>query len=120
MSEIKLIVYRHKERKDIYLKRNWSVCGGGATTEFYTSTKDISDAIRSVRLEKDMGTNFDSWFHSFLDKNGQTKLVVKIQDKKDFEFDGYKGMATKEITLRVADFERVELVEKEGESNGRK
>lgn len=111
MKKIKLIVYRHKERKDIYLKRNWGVCGGGETTEFYGATTSVVEAIGSVNASPRMNEKFESWFNSFLDKDGKTKLVVKIQDKKEFDFDGYKGIATKEIVLRVADFERVELIE---------
>ena len=112
MNEIKLTAYRHKERKDIYLVRNWSICGGSETTEFYRATNSILEAIGSVGAEKNMDAKFESWFNSFLDKNGQTKLVVKIKDRKVFEFDGYKGEATKEMVLRVADFEKIELIEK--------
>lgn len=116
MNKIKLVVYRHKERKDIFLARNWGYCGGTETTEFYKATQDIIEAVRSVFLEKQMNDKFEHWFGSFLDENKKTKLVVKIQDKKDFEFDGYKGTATKEITLRVCDFEKVELIENGGDT----
>jgi hypothetical protein len=112
MDKIKLVVYRHKERKDIYLARNWGVCGGCETTDFYKATKYILEAIGSVANAESVGEPFEHWFNSFLDENKKTKLVVKIRDTKEFEFDGYKGTATKEIVLRVADFERVELIEK--------
>ena len=112
MNKIKLVVYRHRERKDIFLTRSWGVCGGCETTDFYKATKSIVEAIGSVESAKKMDEEFEHWFNSFLDENKQTKLVVKIHDTKDFEFDGYKGTATKVITLRVADFEKVELIEK--------
>lgn len=111
-EKIELVVYRHKERKDLYLVRNWSYCGGSETTEFYGATKNISDAIASVLRETKVNDHFEKWMKTFLDENGKTKLVVKIMDSKEFEFDGYKGTATKEITLRVADFERVVLTER--------
>jgi hypothetical protein len=111
MKKISLFLYRHKERKDIFLVRNWSICGGTEDTDFYKATIDIIEAVRSASLQGRMNENFDHWFNSFLDNNGKTKLVVKVQEKKEFEFDGYKGTATKEIVLRVADFEKVELSE---------
>lgn len=111
MNKIKLVVYRHKERKDIFLVRNWGLCGGTETSEFYKATRDILEAARSVSLSERMNEKFEQWFNSFLDENRKTKLVVKIQDSREFEFDGYKGTVTKEIFLRVADFEKVELVE---------
>lgn len=111
MENIKLILYRHKERKDIYLLRNWTLCGGHEGSDFYKATRNILEAIGNTNNES-IGHEFESWFNSFLDKDGKTKLVVKIIDKKEFEFDGYKGTATKEIVLRVADFEKIELVER--------
>lgn len=42
MSKIELVVYRHKERKDIFLVRNWSICGGNETTDFYKATKQYA------------------------------------------------------------------------------
>ena len=111
MEKIKLVFYRHKERKEIFLARNWGVCGGSETTEFYKATRNIIEAISSVNSAKPVGEAFEGWFNSFLDENKKTKLIVKIKDTKEFEFDGYKGTATKEITLRVADFEKVELTE---------
>lgn len=111
MKKISLVLYRHKERKDIFLVRNWGICGGSEDTDFYKATKDISEAVRSVSLQEQMNDKFDHWFNSYLDNNRKTKLVVRVKDKKEFEFDGYKGTATKEIVLRVADFEKVELSE---------
>ena len=111
MKKIKLAVYRHKERKDIYLTRNWCICGGSETTDFYKATTSIVEAISNTNGNKEGYNPFESWMSHFIDENGQTKLVVKIKDKKDFEFDGYKGTATKEIVLRVADFEKIILGE---------
>lgn len=111
MEKIKLFVYRHKEHKDVFLCRNWHICGGCSDTEFYKATKNINEAITNTNREEQMHEKFEKWFTSFLDEKGKTKLVVKIQDEKEFEFDGYKGTATKEIVLRVADFEKVELIE---------
>lgn len=117
MNKIKLVVYRHKERKDIFLVRNWGLCGGNENSNFYQATKDILEAVRSVKLQERMSETFEHWFNHFLDENGKTKLTVKITDIKNFEFDGYKGSATKEIALRVADFEKVELIESEEEQD---
>ncbi len=111
-EKITLVVYRHKERKDLFLLRNWGYCGGTEHTEFYKATTDVTEAIKSVAFAKKCKEDFDHWFYSFLDENGKTKLVVKITDSKEFEFDGYKGTATKELALRCADFERVELTER--------
>lgn len=108
---IKLVVYRHKERKDIFMLRNWCICGGCEETDFYKATKDVLEAIRNTNNPNFTLGEYESWLKSFLDENGKTKLVVKIKDKKEFEFDGYKGTAEKEIVLRCADFEKVELVE---------
>ena len=39
MNKIKLVVYRHKERQDIFLVRNWGLCGGNENSNFYQATK---------------------------------------------------------------------------------
>lgn len=111
-DKITLVLYRHKVHKDIYLVRNWNVVGGNATTDFYQATKNAMGAISNVMSGIERGERFDSWMNKFLNENNETLLVAKMKDIKEFEFDGYKGIASKELVLRCADFERVELTER--------
>ena len=104
---IELSVYRHKTEKDIYLTRNWSICGGGPTTEFYYATKDINEAIKSANRD-----GFLSWTQGFRD------LTAKIILQKEMNFDGYTGKLEKKTSLPVSDFERILLVEREAHDEG--
>ena len=97
-----LCVYRHKTEKDIYLARNWNICGGGAETDFYYATKNINLAIDHANRE-----GFLSWTHGF-----DGKLTAKITLQKQMEFDGYVGTLSKTVNLSVLDFEKVTLTEK--------
>lgn len=93
MEKLSIRVYRHKEYKNVYLKRNWKYAGGGLDTE-YAATTNLREAIDSVL------------FNEF-----EEKLYVMYTDKKEMEFDGYKGVLAKEIRLYLKDFEKVVLKE---------
>ena len=100
-SAITLCVYRHKTEKDIYLARNWNICGGGESTDFYYATKNISTAIDHANKE-----GFLSWLRSF------PTLTAKITLQKQMDFDGYAGTLSKTASLPVSDFEKITLTEK--------
>lgn len=99
MTELKF--YRHKEYKDLFLKRN-CCCGGGEETEFYDVTRDLLEAIRNLEQNKE---DFLNWFHRF------PKTKTKVTLYKEAEFDGFKGKLTKQVWLYVKDFELVTLRE---------
>lgn len=103
---MELKVYRHKRFKDIYLARNWSYCGGNSETPFYFATKEVVRAIQDAFI-----VGFTSWFNSFLDEDGVTKLTAKIEFEKEVEIDGYTGTLKKTEVFRVTDFECVELTD---------
>lgn len=105
---MKLKVYRHMYFKDIYLARNWCICGGGPTTDFYYATENVMEAVASANKAED----FECWMHRFEDDNGKTKLKAKITLKKEIEVDGYKGLCHKEMEFPVYEFKCIELVEK--------
>lgn len=109
-----IVIYRHKTNKDIYLIRNWCICGGGPNTEWFEATKDLHRAIGNSKSgTKTIVEAYDS--RAFPDD-----LKAKIIVEKDFDFDGYKGTLKKELVFKVADFEKVTLIIKEdlkGDSN---
>ena len=98
---MELQFYRHKEYKNIFLKRS-CYCGGNKTTQFYDATFDVLEAIRDLDSHKE---DFLSWLHTF----PETKTEVVL--KKEMEFDGYKGTLCKKILLNISDFELVTLRE---------
>lgn len=101
-----LYVYRHKERKDLYLKRDWAICGGNSDTAWYKVTRNLDEALYSIRrgLEWD-AEPFESRFRVF-DKD----TYVIVTDTKEFEFDGYKGTLEKKSKLFVTEFEKVPVI----------
>ena len=102
-----IIIYRHKTNKNIYLKRNWSICGGSPTTEWFEATEDIYEAIRnSICRGETIAEAYER--RPFPDE-----LVAKVEVRKNFDFDGYKGTLTKELIFKVCDFEKITLVIKE-------
>lgn len=111
-NKIEIIIYRHKEYKDIYLIRNWSICGGCEDTEFYLTTHSLKEAINNMfrynsKTKKDELTDeFMYWTKRF-----KNKLKVKVVLEKEMDFDGYKGKLKKELLLPVDDFEMVILSE---------
>lgn len=108
---IELCVYRHKYRQEFYLERNYSICGGGPKTEFYTATKDFFKALHSCQRS---GKDFLHWAQTFTDDTGRTVLKAKCIDVIEANIDGYTGKLTKELVFDVADFEKVLIVEKGG------
>ncbi len=107
-GKLRLFVYRHKYCKDIYLARNWSICGGSPNTDFYYATKDVITALKDA-----VRSDFIFWSRNFLDESGKTELKAIIVDSKEVDIDGYKGTITKRLEFSVADFEKISLVEAE-------
>lgn len=116
MNKIKIKLYRHKIYKDIYLIRNWSICGGSCETEWFEATKSLKKAIENLW---DYDTNKKEYYMNDLGQeierrffeNGKSELKAKITLKKELEFDGYKGTLTKEEKYSVNDFEPFILTE---------
>lgn len=104
----KIIIYRHKLEKDIYLIRNWHYCGGGSTTDFYQASNSFLDAIKQFATHSnEMEKGFLSWYHQF------PELVAKFTKTLDVEIDDYTGTLKKEVEYPVSDFEMVVLSEPE-------
>ena len=105
-KKISLKLYRHKEEKDVYLTRNWGLCGGGPDTNFYEVTTDVIEAVRNTNREGRGGEKFEHWMKSF-----DGKLYATFKKKLPVEIDGYTGTLEKEVKLYVCDFEKVVLTE---------
>lgn len=105
---MKLKLYRHIYHKNVFLARNWSVVGGGPTTDFYYATENVIEAVASANKD-----DFEHWFYAFLGDNLKTKLKAKITFSKEIEIDGYKGTCRKTVEFPIYEFECIELVEKE-------
>lgn len=104
-----VVIYRHKNNKNIYLIRNWNICGGGPDTDWFEATENIYEAIDNSRV-----TNYHKGIQkAFEERAFPDELIAKIKVKKDFDFDGYKGTLTKELKFKVSDFEKVTLAVKE-------
>lgn len=101
-DKLKISVFRHKTYKNVFLTRNWCICG--ASSDTYKTTTDVLSAIDSANLYKSTKPNkFDYFFRE--------NIAVKYTMKKEMEFDGYSGVLTKEIELKLTDFEEVILTE---------
>lgn len=105
-EKLKIKVYRHKEEKDVYLLRNWGLCGGTVERDFYKATTDLIEAIINTYAENRMDYDFEHWMGHF---NGG--LYVMFKKSIAAEIDGYSGTLEKEIKLYVKDFEKVILSE---------
>lgn len=105
-KKLSLKVYRHKEEKEVFLLRNWGLCGGNKDSDFYRATADLIEAVKNVAAENRTHEDFENWMSHF---NGE--LYVKYKKKLDVEIDGYTGTLEKEIKLYVKDFEKVILTE---------
>lgn len=110
---VEVAVYRHKYRKEYYLERNYSLGGGGPTSDFYNATKDFFKALHSY---KKGGEDFLHWAKVFKDDTGRTVLQAKCVDMIEANIDGYTGKLTKELVFDVADFEKIVFVERTDES----
>lgn len=102
-----IVIYRHKTNKDIYLIRNWYICGGGPDTDWFKATKDIYEAIENSKK------NNKTIEEAYNTRAFPNELKAKIIVDKKFEFDGYKGILEKELVFKVSDFEKITLVIKE-------
>lgn len=98
-EKLKISVYRHKTYKDVFLTRNWAVCGSCSDT--YRATNYLMNAIESANYRGN--SNFAYYFSD--------KLTVEYKLKKEMEFDGYSGTLEKTLMLKVTDFEEVILSE---------
>ena len=109
-QKIEINLYRHKEYKNIYLIRDWSLCGGGENTDFYKTTTNLKSAIENMyNFRKDdfsRSEDFMYWNNTF---NG--KLKAKAILEKEMDFDGYKGTLKKELMLPIDEFEKILLLE---------
>lgn len=103
-----VVIYRHKTNKDIYLIRNWYICGGGPDTDWFKATKDIYEAVKNSK-----NNNNKTIEEAYKSRAFPDELKAKITVDKEFEFDGYKGILTKELVFKVSDFEKITLVIKE-------
>lgn len=103
MAMSKVIVYRHKTEKDLYLARNWSYCGGNRKTPFYFATYDIIRAIEDANKSNTLNYSYN--FCDFLD----FAETAKITKEREFDFDGYKGVLKKEFVYPISEFEKIIL-----------
>lgn len=98
-------VYRHKDNKDIYLLRKYQCVGGARADHFYEVTTDFKEALKNtighdtLEFECHLRTPYN--FNEYVDD------TVPLIIKKEFEFDGYKGVAQKEVRFHLCDFEKV-------------
>ncbi len=84
MEKLKLKIYRHKIYKDIYLIRNWGVCGT-PEANWFKATKSIEE-----------------YFNNYENYNGETldkAYEERINDSFTFDKDG-KCRTTADITLK--------------------
>lgn len=100
---IELYAYRHKTHKDCWLERN-CVCRGGASTQCYTVTNLLYDAIRNVSLRD---SRDEEGFEGALRTTRGEPTLVEFDISKFIEFDGYSGNLKKHIKCTTADFEKV-------------
>lgn len=101
-EKLKVSVFRHKTYKDVFLIRNWAICGVCGDT--YKVTTNLFSAIESASLKTSTRTTkFDYFFRD--------NITVEYTLKKEMEFDGYSGILEKKVNLKVTDFEEVILTE---------
>ena len=111
--EIKL--YRHKKYKNIYLKRNWHICGSPEAS-WWDATNKLYEALQSYRkYEKNeyIEVDIEKEFESFRNNDWFPRYITKYTFEKEMDFDGYKGIFKKEEILPLSDYELVVLKEVE-------
>lgn len=107
MEAIEIKLYRHKTYKEIYLIRNWQVCGGGSDTNWFSTTTRFYEAVdNSIRYDEDIEKEYSDKLYSYPENKAKAILT------KEMDFDGYKGKLQKALMLPIADFELIKLVEK--------
>ena len=109
MNKIEIKLYRHKTYKDIYLIRNWNIMGS-PEAEWFEATKSLKRAIENIwrydrKIDDYCLIDLDKEIKAHFFENGKSELKAKITLKKELEFDGYKGVLTKEEIYPVDDFE---------------
>lgn len=104
-EKLKVRVFRHKTYKDVFLARNWCICGANSDT--YRIAHHLLDAIDSANTRHDSRKFEDYLNFTYMGKG----LTVTHKLKKDMEFDGYTGTLVKEVELNVSDFEEIYLTE---------
>ncbi len=115
MEKLELKIYRHKIYKDIYLIRNWCVCGS-PEANWFKGTKNIKEYFDNYEtydgktLDKEYEERINDKSFTF-DKDGKCRTTADITIKKDFDFDGYKGKLEKVLRLPINEFECVILRE---------
>lgn len=115
MDKLKFKIYRHKIYKDIYLIRNWGVCGT-PEANWFKATKSIKEYFNNY--ESYNGKTLDKAFQERIndksftfDRDGKCRTTADITVKKDFNFDGYKGKLEKVLRLPIDEFECIVLKE---------
>lgn len=115
MEKLELKIYRHKVYKDIYLIRNWHICGS-PEADWFKATKDITEYFNDYKnyngktLDKEYEQRINNKSFTF-DRDGKCRMIAEITLKKDFVFDGYKGELEKVLKLPIDEFECVILKE---------
>lgn len=102
-----LFVYRHKTDKDVYLTRKYATIGGSAAEHFYDLTKDFRLAIKNTLADGSHGVFFEDHLNTPYRLGSDIDDTLPFEIEKDFEFDGYKGTATKTVRYHLKDFEKV-------------
>lgn len=101
-EKLKVSVFRHKTYKEVFLTRNWCVCGVCSGT--YKTTDNLLSAIENANNQfHTKRSKFDDFFRD--------NMTVEYTLKKEMEFDGYSGTLEKKVNLKVTDFEEVILTE---------
>lgn len=104
----KVIVYRHKVEKDLYLARDWTYRCGNDKTPFYFATYDIIRAIQDANTTDTLNHRYD--FCEFI----HFAKEAKITKEREFDFDGYKGVLKKEFVYPISEFEKITLSDGSG------
>ncbi len=115
MDKLKLKIYRHKIYKNIYLIRNWAVCGS-PEADWFKTTKSIKEYFDKYEnydgrtLDEEYKENINEKGFAF-DRDGKCRMTADAVLKKDFDFDGYKGKLEKLLKLPITEFECIILEE---------
>ena len=99
--ELEVYVYRHKERKDIFI-HVYEINGWDGDC-FCDVVCDIDEA------EVFCGNDRQKCFETWKDKNPEKQF--KLRETKEYKRDGWNGKLTKTTELYLKDFEKVTLKE---------
>ena len=115
MDKLRLKIYRHKIYKDIYLIRNWGICGS-PEADWFQATKSIKEYFSNYEtydgrtLDKEYAKRVNDKSFTY-DRDGKCRMTANVTLKKDFDFDGYKGKLEKTLKLPIDEFECIILEE---------